>query len=211
VISVPNGIAVHRFAGATASLRKGLPEAGSLVVGMAARLVQAKGIATVLLAAREVLAVFPGTLFVFVGDGPDRVAFEAQAVALEIGSNVVFTGVRKDMPGVYRSFDIFLLPSLNEGLPMSLLEAMAAGVPVIATAVGGIPEVLNDRKTGLLVKPGDPGALSAAILLLLADPELRARLGQAAQHVVQQLYSAERMAKDYCAVYRSVWEESLAQ
>jgi glycosyltransferase involved in cell wall biosynthesis len=210
VASIRNGIVVDSFAGAEATLRKSLPDPGRMVIGMAARLVRAKGISTVLEVVREVLAAFPKTLFVFVGDGPDRAAFESQSTKLGIGASVVFTGTRADMPGVYKSFDIFLLPSVNEGLPMSLLEAMAAGVPVIATAVGGIPEVVRGGQTGLLVKPADAGELSAAIVRLLSDSGLRTRLGLEGQQLVRRLYSAERMTQDYFAVYREVKEGAVA-
>jgi len=210
VTRIPNGIDVEIFANAGPTLRHTLPDSRALVVGMAARLVKAKGIGTVLKAARAVLQAHPKALFVFVGEGPDRHAFEVQAAELGIRRNVVFAGFQLHMPGVYRSFDIFLLPSLFEGLPMSLLEAMAAGLPVIATAVGGIPELVSDDQTGLLVKPSDVGGLAAAILRLAGDDGLRTRLGAGARGLVKQLYSAERMARDYWYMYREVVEESVA-
>jgi glycosyltransferase involved in cell wall biosynthesis len=204
VTRITNGVPLDCFANAAPTLKHELPHGNRIVIGMVARMVRAKGISYVLEAARHVLSGIPGALFVFVGDGPDRSAFETEAQQLGVAGSIVFTGARFDMPGVYRSFDLFLLPSLNEGMPMSLLEAMAAGVPVIATAVGGIPEVVAEGRTGLLVKPADAASLGTAIMRLLSDSELRQRLGREGQRVVRATYSAERMAQEYIAVYREV-------
>jgi glycosyltransferase involved in cell wall biosynthesis len=108
------------------------------------------------------------------------------------------------MPAVYAAMDIFVLPSLNEGLPMTVLEAMAASKPVIATRVGAIPSVIKDSENGLLVAPKDPEGLQNAIASLLNDPERRRRLGDQAHAWVSQNYTSEAMALKYREMYEEV-------
>jgi glycosyltransferase involved in cell wall biosynthesis len=116
----------------------------------------------------------------------------------------VFTGARDDMPGVYASLDVLVLPSLVESMPMCLLEALAAGTPVVATRVGTVPELVIPDVTGLLIEPGDVSALAAAILRLLRDPELARSLGKAGQAHAVQHFSAEATAETYSGLYERV-------
>jgi glycosyltransferase involved in cell wall biosynthesis len=120
---------------------------------------------------------------------------EALAARLGLQGRVVFTGMRSDVPSVLSAATVSVLPSLSEGLPNAILESMAAGLPVVATRVGGTPEAVQDGVTGLLVPPRDPAALVAALRAVIEDRELAARLGQAAKRRVTEWFSLERMVR----------------
>ena len=152
----------------------------------------------------EAATQIPEALFVFAGEGDERSALEAQTRALGLKDRVVFLGYRLDIPHVLASCDLFVLPSLFEGLPLSLLEAMAAGKPVIATAIGGTDEVVLHGQTGLLVPPGDAPALATAIRALLGDPALAQRLADAGKVRVQQEFSDEIMVQRVTQVYEEL-------
>jgi glycosyltransferase involved in cell wall biosynthesis len=141
---------------------------------------------------------------VIVGEGPDRKAIEDMIQQYGLQSNVVLAGQHSDMPGVYAAMDVFVLPSLNEGLPMTILEAMAASKPVIATRVGAIPSLIKHGDTGLLVDPRDADGLRDAIANLLSDSELCGRLGAAGHEWVSQNYTSEVMALKYRQMYEEV-------
>jgi glycosyltransferase involved in cell wall biosynthesis len=162
-----------------------------------ARLDKQKGHSYLLEAATQV----PDALFVLAGDGAERRALETQTRALGLEQRVIFLGYRQDIPDLLASCDLFVLPSLFEGLPLSVLEAMAAGKPVIASAIGGTDEAVVHGETGLLVPPGDSTALAAAVRTLLADPALAQRLAAAGKARVQQEFSAETMVQRVTQVY----------
>jgi glycosyltransferase involved in cell wall biosynthesis len=204
---IRNGVDVNRFRGASATLRNELAAGARRIVGFVGRLVAGKGGATLLEAAREVLAIDRNCLFVFVGDGPSRQEWQALALRLGIGSNVVFTGARHDMAGVYASFDIFVLPSYDEAMPMSVLEAMSAAKPVIATRVGAVPELVVPDETGLLCATRDAGGLSQAILTLLRDEDLARRMGENGYTRALQGFSSDFMARKYLRLYEKALGE----
>jgi glycosyltransferase involved in cell wall biosynthesis len=164
-----------------------------------ARLDAQKGIAHLIDAA----ALVPGMVFAIAGDGPDRAALEARAVERGVGSRVRFLGHRRDIPGLLAIADLFVLPSLYEGFPLSVLEAMAAGVPVVATAVGGTDELVSSD-TGTLVAPADPAALADGIRALLADRSSAARRATAARKHVLATHSASAMVASMSALYESL-------
>ena len=118
----------------------------------------------------------PNALLVVLGDGELRSSLEEQARALNLEGRVLFTGMRNDVPEIVSCCDVFALPSINEGFGVVLLEAMAVKCPIVATGVGGVPEVILDGITGILVPPKDPAQLAQAILKLMKDPQLSARL-----------------------------------
>jgi glycosyltransferase involved in cell wall biosynthesis len=149
-------------------------------------------------------ACVPGAVFVLAGDGPQRGALEAESRRLGIAERVVFLGHREDVPALLSCCDLFVLPSLFEGLPVSVLEAMAAARPVIATAIGGTDEAVVHGKTGLLVPPGDSAALATSIQLLLADRAMADRLAQAGRARVEQEFSAETMTDRVSLLYDEV-------
>jgi len=169
-------------------------------VGLVGRLAWEKGIDVYLRAAASVAGVVPEARFVVVGEGPDRGKLERLVDELKIGGRVSMLGRREDMPGVYASLDVVVSSSRQEGLPMAILEGMASGLPLVATAVGEVPTVVSEG-TGVLVPADDVGALTAGISELLRDPERRARLGAAARKLIEDEYSAERMTADYLRVY----------
>jgi glycosyltransferase involved in cell wall biosynthesis len=203
---IANGVDMSRFHGASPSLRIDMNCGRVPLVGFVGRLVPGKGGANLLRAAQGVLAVCPDARFVLVGDGPCRSEWEAMAANLGIGGKVTFTGTRADMPGVYASFDLLVLPSFDEALPMCLLEAMSAAKPVIATNVGGVPRLVIPGRTGLLVEPGDTAGIAAAILRLLKDPPFARQLGAGGFDHVAAQFSSDIVAKTYLALY----EEALA-
>ena len=136
-----------------------------------------------------------------VGQGGLREELEAQAAQLGIAAQVRFLGHREDVRDLLSILDLFVLPSLSEGMPLALLEAMAAGVPAIATRVGGTTEVIDDGRTGTLVAPGDSRVLAAAITTLLENPRLAKELGQAARQAVAARFSLAGMVQAYERVY----------
>jgi glycosyltransferase involved in cell wall biosynthesis len=200
--TIANGIDVQTFERAHA-----LPAFnfdGSKVIGMVARLDLQKGFEHLLRAARDLCVAFPALKVVIVGDGPDRKAIEDMIQRFGLQSNVILAGQHSDMPGIYAAMDVFVLPSLNEGLPMTILEAMAASKPVIATRVGAIPSVIRDGETGLLVDTGDTYGLRNAVARLLSAPDLCHRIGAAGHAWVSRHYTSEIMALKYRQMYDEV-------
>jgi glycosyltransferase involved in cell wall biosynthesis len=171
------------------------------VVGIVGRLASEKGHHLFLEAAREVLQLISQAVFVIVGGGPLEEELQTHAAALGIAGSVRFTGIRQDVPRFYEAFDLLVSSSLREGTPMVLLEAMAMAKPVIATCVGGVPDLVRHDETGLLVPPGDIPSMARAIVDLLQDRVRRERLARAGQRLIREEHSAERMAKAYSEVY----------
>lgn len=204
VSNIFNGVDIENFQSSSAVQRNEFATDGQSLVGFVGRFVPEKGGALLLRAAQQVLAIRPKTKFVLVGEGPSRKEWETIATQLGIRERVSFAGVRDDMPGIYASLDIVVLPSLIEALPMCLLEAMAAGRPVIATRVGAIPRLIQSGKNGLLLDPGDVNGLAAAILRLLGDPELARRLGESGRAHVAHHFSAAAMARSYIGHYQQL-------
>jgi glycosyltransferase involved in cell wall biosynthesis len=141
---------------------------------------------------------------VMVGDGPDREPLEQLAHDLGIARSTYFVGYQPEVAGYYRLFDAFLLPSVNEGTPVSAIEALASGTPVVATSVGGVPDVVRDGIDGYLVEPGDVAGAADRLATLAADEALRARLGEAGRARVTKRYSVARLVDDVDRLYRSL-------
>jgi len=181
--------------------------AGDILVGTLGRLVEPKkGLMVFLAAARSLLRDVPRIRFVLVGDGPQRAALEERATREGVSHCTVFAGIRRDVAEVMRALDLFVQPSLWEGFGLTALEAMAAGTPVVATRVGGVPEVIVDGETGLLVPPGDAEALAAACARVLSDRDLAARLGRSGRERVRQHFDIERLVGQIEALYRELLE-----
>lgn len=172
-----------------------------LTVGTVAHLSPEKGHATLLEAAACLASRFPETCYVLVGEGPLQNELMAKAASLELGSRVVFTGFRQDSEGLTKRFDVFCLPSLSEGLSSAILAAMANRLPVVATQVGGIPELVVDGETGFLVPPGSPQKLAAALAQLLASSELRRQMGEAGRRRVEMNFTLSRKLDETERVY----------
>jgi glycosyltransferase involved in cell wall biosynthesis len=204
LVMIPNGVDVERFRDAAPTLRHEMGIAGDTLVGFVGRLVRDKGGALLLQAAQQALRTRPNIKFVFAGEGPSRSEWQHLAENLDIFRNVVFVGTRNDMPGVYASLDMLVLPSLVESMPMCVVEAMASSKPVIATRVGAIPRVIVPEHSGLLLEPGDVDGIAQAILRLADNPNLAKKLGQNAYRDVRERFSAHGMAKAYFRQYRTI-------
>ena len=199
---VPNGIAVPPAVrrpdpALRAELVRGRPD---YVVLTPARLHEQKGHAYLLAAAAQVTEA----TFILAGDGPLRAELERLAAELNVADRCVFLGYRSDVSDLLAAADVFVLPSLFEGLPVSVLEAMAAERPVVATAIGGTDEAVTHEVTGLLVPPRDAAALAAAIRRLLADPLLARRLAAAGRERVQREFSSAATARNVMRIYEEV-------
>jgi glycosyltransferase involved in cell wall biosynthesis len=168
-----------------------------------ARLHPQKGHAILLAAA----SLVPEATFVMAGDGPLHAELEQQARALGVADRCVFLGYRPDVPALLAAADLVVLPSLFEGLPVSVLEAMAAQRPVVATAIGGTDEAITDDETGLLVPAGDSTALATAIQRVRADPALAERLAAAGRKRAEREFSSARTASEVMKVYDEVMAE----
>jgi len=200
--TVRNGIDLSPFDGAILAHREWRAAERALVVGLVGRLAWEKGVDLFLEAAAEVLAEIPQTRFKVVGEGPDREKLERLIDRLNIRESVTLLGRREDMASQYASMDIMVSSSRQEGLPLAVLEGMASGLALVATAVGEIPRVVVDGRTGLLAPAPDAGSLAAGISELLQNPEKRKRLGAAARQLIEEEYSAARMTADYLRVYQ---------
>ena len=208
---IDNGIDLERFndTGPPKEIRekfgikKGIP-----VIGTVGHLGAEKGHVYLLQAAKEIVNKVNSVVFIIVGDGPLRRYLESEASALGIRENVIFTGFRKDIPNLLSTMDIFVLPSVIEGLPMSLLEAMSAKRAIVATKVGAIPKVINDGN-GILVEPRDVAGLENAILRLLGSEENRQRYASAGYDTVKAHFSSERMSSKYIDLYKELLADRL--
>jgi glycosyltransferase involved in cell wall biosynthesis len=199
---VRNGIDLRPYDSAPPSLRNGGPPNNPPIVGFIGRLSSEKGPDIFLRAAAQVLAELPSTRFVVVGEGPDRDKLESLIDELKIRAGVSMLGRRNDMPSVYASLDIMASSSRTEGLPMAILEGMASSLPLVATAVGEVPTLVLDGRTGVLIPAENVEVLSSEIVKLLRNPAEQKRLGTAARRLIQDEYSADRMTADYLRVYQ---------
>lgn len=202
---IPLGLELEAFLDADVhrgELRRELGIASDApLVGIVGRIFPIKNHRLFLEAAALVSAQEPAARFVVVGDGTLRPEMEALAQRLGLGPRVVFTGWRRDLPSVYADLDVLVVSSDNEGTPVSAIEAMASGCPVVATRVGGLPDLIEDDEAGRLVPPRDPGALAGAIVGLLRDRDLVRRMGRRGRDRVRDRYRAERLCRDVEALY----------
>ena len=171
------------------------------LIGIVARLVPIKNHRLFLQVAEVVVEAVPQARFLVVGDGELREELEAYARDLGLDGRVLFTGWRQDLPRLYADLDVVALTSINEGTPVSLIEAMAAGVPVAATAVGGVPDVIVDGETGYLVKAGDVEGMAEAIIELLKNPEKAREMGQEGREAVYPKFAAQTLIANVEGLY----------
>jgi len=175
-----------------------------LLIGAIGRLAPQKGFVHLIRAMPQVLAAVPNARLVLAGDGPLERELKDEAVECGVAERVQFLGFRRDILELLTAFDIFALPSLWEGLSISLIEALAAGKPIVATDIDGNREVIDNLETGLLVPPADAGAFAAALLRLLTDRSLAERLAVNARLSAESRFSMERMVEQNLAVYNRV-------
>ena len=178
--------------------------ADALVVGMMCRLTAQKGVSIGLQAFAAIAHAFPQAILLIAGEGPERSELERTAAELGLSGSVRFLGWRADSGRILAVLDLLMAPSRWEGFGLVVLEAMARGVPVLATRVGALPEIIADGETGLLVAAGDVGALAAALGKLLGDAGLRARLGAAGRARARREFRLERMAEETLGFYEEV-------
>lgn len=201
---IPSGVALERFSGFSGDIPKNRLKLGfaedALVVGFVGWLWPVKGVNYLLEAMKTPMQNNPRMRLVFVGQGDEEPALRSMAAGAELDTRVHFLGWRPDVHELLHSFDMLVLPSLNEGMGRVLVEAMAAGLPVIGTRVGGIPDLIKDEVNGLLVPPADAVALERAISRLSDDPEERLRMGKMGR-AVSHSYSVEVMVSKINAVY----------
>jgi glycosyltransferase involved in cell wall biosynthesis len=205
-VTVHEGIDLARVAAAPAAdlhAELWLPHHAP-IVGNVAALVPHKGQRHLIEAAAIVVRQVPDARFVIAGEGELRPQLERQIKEHRLEKHVFLAGFRPDILSVHKAFDVFVMSSLTEGLGTSLLDAMACGKPIVATTAGGMPEVVADRETGLLVPPRDDEALAAAIVKLLKDESLRRSMGGAGERRVRERFSSERMVQDTLKLYERV-------
>jgi glycosyltransferase involved in cell wall biosynthesis len=211
-VVIPNGVELSAFSQATPIRWSsvGLPDDATVWLTVA-RLEPQKGLTDLLAAAAIVHRQHPDVWFVIVGDGPDRAPLEAQAASQPGGDRVRFLGRREDVPQLLQGAFGLVLSSQWEGMPNVVLEAMAAGKPVVATAVEGTAELIADGATGLRVLVGDSEALAGAILRLTDDRALSEALGEKAQDSVAKSFTIDAMAANYVTLYRELLASTPAQ
>jgi glycosyltransferase involved in cell wall biosynthesis len=203
--TITSGVDVSRFSSAVPLRRSALGwRDDDIVIGCVARLEPEKSHELLLEAVREVRKRLPHTRLLLMGDGGERERLLAIAQALGLNGSIKFLGIRGDIPELLGTCNLVALASSREGLPIALLEAMAAGKPVVATRVGSVPELVKDGQTGVLVPPGDVDAMVSALHGLISDPDKSQRFGKQALAVVQARYSFKQTLEQYDAVYRAV-------
>ena len=204
-VRIYNCVNPNRFSASEGGrLRKelGCP-AGTKLIGMVANLSKWKGYEFFIQAARDVVDAMPDTRFVAVGELDHGIAEQLSQLVqqLSLQDRFFFLGFREDVPEILADLDVFVLSSLSEGLPLAVLEAMAAGKPVVVTRSGGPQEFVEDGRTGLLVPPADASVLAAKIVELLCDPEQAAAMGRSARTKIYRDFTLEKMVGDYERLY----------
>ena len=212
LLEIPNGVDVRRFRAlperGAARARLGLPAQGR-VVGTVGRQDPVKDHGALLRAFARLHAAHPDVWLAMVGDGPRHAALRSAARDLLVDDRVAFAGHRDDVAEVLPAFDVFALPSVTEGMSNALLEAMAAGLPCVATAVGGNPELVEHRRSGLLVPAGDVPALAAALGQVLGRPHLARKLALAGRRRVEERFTLAAMVARYEGLYASLLEKGV--
>jgi glycosyltransferase involved in cell wall biosynthesis len=209
---VHSGVDISRFDSVEANeqMREDLKlQPGQPVIGNVAHLAKHKGHRCLLDAVPEIIKEFPDAKFMIVGDGELRADLERQVAGLGIEGSVIFTGFRKDVPRLLSLFDLFVMASHMEGLCTSVMDAMAARVPAVVTDAGGLPELVRNEVSGLVVPAKDPAALALAIVRLLRNREEAARFAAAARRTVEEKYSVDAMVEGNIRVYDDLLKNAL--
>ena len=207
-VVVPLGLDLQPFfEGGAPSLRRDLGiDDGAIVFGYVGRLVPIKDLPTLVLAFARLLETTPDAYLLMAGDGPVRPLLARMIAERGLGERVRLLGWREDLASVAATFDVCVIASRNEGTPVAVIEAMAAGRPVVATRVGGVPDIVEDGETGILVPPGDVDALAGAMARLARDPAERSRMGGQGRRRVAR-YDYERLVDDIDRLYREALAE----
>jgi len=204
IVVIHNGIDARRY-GIPVDIKAKKQELGigenGPVIGMISNYIHYKGHLNLMAAFRQVASVFPDAVCLCVGEGPQRAVIEAEIKKSGLSGRVILSGTRRDIPELLSIMDVSVLASFEEGFSNTILESMAAGLPVVATAVGGNPEAVGDGVTGILVPPGDSRALAGAILRILGDPELASHMGREGKKRVEREFSIEKMIGEMETLY----------
>jgi len=209
VISIPTGVHAEYFhvkRNPEAKLRYGLDK-DAIVITNVGIFRKVKGHEVMLKSVAKVMNQLPKAKFLLAGDGPDKKELEEMANKMGIGKHVLFPGFIDNIPEIYSFTDIAILSSWSEGLPQSLLQAMAAGVPVIATNVGGVPEVVVHEESGILIEAGDHTALAEGIIRIINHPDLAVRMAVRAKAIVLQGHSMNSMLDSIESLYQRLLRE----
>ncbi len=207
IIVIDNGIDIERFSSeiSTENIKEEFGINGNIkVIGTIGSLKIEKGHIYLLKGAKEIIKKYKDIKFFIIGDGPLRKQLEDEAKNLGIEKNVIFTGLRNDVPELLSIMDVFVLPSIKEGLPMVLLEAMAAKKPVVATRVGAVPKVIENDENGILIGPKDVSGLEKAIITLINNKEKAHDLAFKGYTKVKKYFSSENMCRRYLNLYQEL-------
>ncbi|MBN2104190.1 glycosyltransferase [bacterium] len=178
-----------------------------VLIGTVARLTEQKGHRYLIEAIPGILHAHPDAHFIFIGDGPLRDELSRQAESLGVRKSIHFLGFRKDIPRLLLNLDLFILPSLYEGLPNAVLEAMACGLPVVATSVDGTPEAIVHQETGLLIPPRQSQALIGAVISLLNDRHRMNKMGKAGRKRIETCFSVDNQVSKFIQLYDSLFSQ----
>jgi len=212
VITIPLGLELERFRRDPEPNRSevrrewGVPP-DAFAVGMIARMVPIKRHEDLFRAIPKVLEKFPDAYFINVGDGELKPQLVALAQQLGIAHRCLFPGFREDQERIYAAMDLTVLTSANEGLPVAVIESLSSGTPVVATRVGGVPELVRDGETGYIVEPGNIDSIAEGLLKAIADPAKTAAMGRLAQEETIRKYSIERLIRDIEELYGKLLQE----
>ena len=215
LVRIPNAVETERFRAPTRDRASVMAEFGwnpddQLVISVG-RLEPEKNYPALVEAIGKIGQTFPGVRCLIAGDGTRRRDLVTQVESLHLGDRVVLPGSRKDIPDLVGAADVFVLPSLKEGLPLALLEAMASGRAVVVTSVGGMAEVIRDGENGLVVPPGSPNRLAEAISRLLAERDLRTRFGGAAAKQAEAEFGMTKVADQIAGLYTVLYAKKTKQ
>lgn len=208
-MTIPLGLELDHFAVKNPSAREelrrqyGIPS-NAFVVGMIARMVPIKRHEDLFRAIPAVLESYPDAYFLIVGDGELRADLEALAQELRITHRCIFAGFHRDLERIYQTVDLTALTSGNEGLPVAVIESLASGVPAAATRVGGVPELIEEGKTGYILEPYDVDSIAAGLKKAIGDPEKTRQMGGVAQEEILKKFSITRLVRDIDALYEEL-------
>jgi glycosyltransferase involved in cell wall biosynthesis len=211
VVAIKNGIETQAFGpvdGYVDYRHEWGVDKSSVLITLVGYLEEIKGHRYLLQALPDILRRHSNVVIAFVGDGVLRTALEAYVRENNLSGHVIFAGWHEDVHRILAVSDILVLPSISEGMPFVVLEAMAAELPVVATRVGGIPEAVIEGQTGLLVEPASPQGLEKAIVSLLDNPERARAMGKAGQARARDKFDVTRMVSETCAVYQNLLENA---
>ncbi len=209
ICTIPLGLELERFQHRSPEYKQQIREKfdipqNAFLVGMIARMVPIKKHEDLFRAIPKVLEIYPDTYFLIVGDGERRYYLHDLAKELNITHRCIFTGFREDQEKIYSALDLVVLTSANEGLPVAVIESLSSGLPVVATCVGGVPELIIDGETGYIVEAGNINSIAEGLIKAISNPQKTAAMGQSAQEKTIQNFSITRLLNDIDELYQKL-------